>query len=391
MDVVRVGLLLLAACGNGGGNTKNDAPTDGFDRSALLDHLAHKVILPMQSAFAAKAATLPTAVGAYCNALDANAVETTRDAAQAAFGEAIDSWERAESLLVGPAAMDNKAQRDLIYSWPLISACNLDRDTVTQFNTPGSYDISTKMINVRSLTAIEYLLFTTDPMHSCIAEPAGWTALAPDLPKARCRLALVIATDVAAQAAALETAWRPDGGDYAGVLAKAGQSGSSITSAHDGINRVSDGIFYVDTMVKDMKLGQAAGIAANICGTVGEPCIREVESNLSDRGTFAIRANLAGLREGFTGTTATDDGPGFDDFLIAVGHAEVATKMTTDLDAAIAAATAMPDSYLTALTSNYQQVVATHTAVREFTGDLKSQFLTLLALQIPDDVATDND
>ena len=41
--------------------------------------------------------------------------------------------------------------------------------------------------------------------------------------------------------------------------------------------------------------------------------------------------------------------------------------------------------------SDYAKVVATHAAVRDFTNDLKSQFLTVLALEIPDDAATDND
>ena len=35
--------------------------------------------------------------------------------------------------------------------------------------------------------------------------------------------------------------------------------------------------------------------------------------------------------------------------------------------------------------------VATYRAIDMFTDDLKSQFLTLLALEIPDDVAGDND
>jgi hypothetical protein len=51
----------------------------------------------------------------------------------------------------------------------------------------------------------------------------------------------------------------------------------------------------------------------------------------------------------------------------------------------------LPDSFLTALSTNLDSVVAVHAAVRTFTDDLKSQFLTLLALEIPDDVATDND
>jgi hypothetical protein len=140
-----------------------------------------------------------------------------------------------------------------------------------------------------------------------------------------------------------------------------------------------------------MKLAEAAGIAVNACGTVDAPCEREVELRYADRATQAIRTNLTALRQAFTGTTPAADGPGFDDFLGALGHSDVATRMVDKLDAAIAAANALPDSFLAALAGDYPQVVATHRAINRFTDDLKSQFLTLLALEIPDDVATDND
>ena len=65
--------------------------------------------------------------------------------------------------------------------------------------------------------------------------------------------------------------------------------------------------------------------------------------------------------------------------------------MVADLDGAVAAANALPDSFLGALGSDYDSIVATHAAVKLFTNDLKSQFLTVLALDIPDDVASDND
>jgi len=48
-------------------------------------------------------------------------------------------------------------------------------------------------------------------------------------------------------------------------------------------------------------------------------------------------------------------------------------------------------SFLAALANDYAAVVDMHAAVKLFTNDLKSQFLTVLALDIPDDVASDND
>jgi predicted lipoprotein len=383
-------LVLVAACGNDPGKAP-DATTDDFDRSAMLAHLAENVLLPIQATFATRAAALPAAIAAHCDALDAGQPGATLETARTATGAAIDAWEHAEAVIVGPAAMDHEKLRFEIYAWPLLGPCELDRDVTSRWANPASYDVSTKLVNARSLTAVEYLLYPTTTAHSCVSAPAGWDALGADLPRARCRLALAIATDVAAKGAELHTAWRADGGNYIAELANAGTTASSIKSAQEGVNRISDGMFYVDKMVKDMKLGETAGIAVNSCQTVQTPCVREVELRFSDRATFALRANLAALREAFTGKTPTKDGPGFDDMMIALGQPELATRMTASLDAAIAATAALPDSFLTALDTDYAKVVATHAAVRAFTDDFKSQFLTVLDLEIPDDVATDND
>lgn len=397
-----VTVAAAAICGCGGDPAQPDAPADGFDRPAMLAHLGQRVLLPIHEEFAGRAATMAGAVDAYCAALDAGAPGTTLEAARAAWAEAIDAWQAADALLVGPAAMDQKTLRERIYAWPLLSSCGLDRDTASSWANPGSYDVSTRLPNVRSLTAVEYLLHTAATAHTCATTPAGWDALGADLPRARCRLAQRIAADVAAQGAAVHDAWRPGAGDFAGALARAGQGGSKFGSAHAAVNEVSDGMFYVDRMVKDMKLGEPSGLALNACGAVEAPCLREVELALSDRATFAIRANLAALRQAFTGTAPAGDGPGFDDFLRALGQPALADQMTAALDDAIAKADALPDSYVGALTTDrngdtevdaadYPEIVAAHAAVKRFTDDLKSQFLTVLALEIPDEVATDND
>jgi predicted lipoprotein len=381
-----------SACGGGGDDDGLDARPDDFDRRALLDHLAHDILAPIQADAAAAAAALPAAIDALCDTLDAGADPVaTLAAARDAWAGAADAWQLADAVLVGPAAMDNRALRDRIYSFPLLGTCIVDRDTPVVWANPAGFDVAAAQANARSLAAVEYLLFYTDPNHTCPTVPAGWAALGADVTRARCRHAEVLAADVAAQTAAVATAWAPTGGDYAGQLATAGAPGSSIPTAHEGVNRVSDGLFYVDKMVKDMKLGEAAGIVVNSCGAVQMPCLAEVEHRFADRGAQAIGRNLVALERVFTGVAPGTDGVGFDDFLRALGAADVADRMIGELDAAIAAVDALPASYYTALTSDYAAVVAAHTATKAFTDDLKSQFLTVLALEIPDDVATDND
>ncbi|HVK72023.1 MAG TPA: imelysin family protein [Kofleriaceae bacterium] len=384
---------VLGGCGGGGGGDGGpDAAPVNFDRRALLANLADHQLIPTYERFATEAAALVTAIDAHCAALDGGGDGATElAAARTAWATAIDTWEHADAVLVGPAAATDKTLRNRIYAWPLFAPCSIDMDVVARWSSPASYDVATRFDNARSLAAVEFLLFNTADAHNCPIAPAGWDALGASRAKARCGLAGAIARDVAAQATALATAWRPDGGNYRDQLVLAGTSDSAIVSEREAINMVSDGLFYVDKMVKDMKLGEAAGITINACGTVEEPCLREVEHRFADRSSAAIRANLRALKAAFTGTTETSDGPGFDDYLSAVGATHIAEEMTADIDAAIAAADALPDGFIAALTGDRPRIVALHAATKDITDDLKTQFLTVLGLDIPDDVAGDND
>src|SRR5688500_15180001 len=165
MCALRAALHDLASACGGGESSAPDATSDCFDRAALLEHLANHVLMPIQTTVAVNAAALPAAIDAYCDALDAGAPGSTLAAARTSWAEAMDAWERAEGALIGPAAMDNRTLRSLIYAWPTISSCELDRDTASRFADPSSYDVSTKLIRVRSLYAIEYLLHPQSDDH----------------------------------------------------------------------------------------------------------------------------------------------------------------------------------------------------------------------------------
>jgi predicted lipoprotein len=390
--------LVLAACGGGGGGpdarVDGDAPGASFDRRALLSHLANQFLIPTYERFATQADGLAVAVDAYCAALASPPVGdpvATRTAAQAAWRGAIDVWQLADAVLVDPGAMEVASVANRIYSWPLVSTCAVDRDTAARFQAPASYDINARFDNARSLAAVEYLLFVgTGADHTCPTAPDGWSTVVFSLPRARCELAAVIADDVATQARQLVSMWKPEGGNYVARLTEAGTAGSPL-SAQEAVNLVSDSLFYVDKMTKDMKLGEPAGILLNSCPTAGQPCLAEVEHLYAVYGKEALIANLKALRVAFTGTIDGVDGPAFDDFLNEVGATELSSRMVGKLDAAITAVEAIPGGLNDAIVSAPEPVRAAHTAVKSFTDDMKSQFLTVLGLDIPDDVAGDND
>lgn len=402
LAVVPLALFASPGCGgddgggNGGGTPQADArPPDAFDRQAMVAHLAEAVMLPTYEAFASRVGELGPTIDAYCAALGSEGEAAARAAAQASWRAAMLEWQAAEVMLVGPAAMGDRTLRDLIYSWPVTSTCAVDRDVAERHLDPEAYDIGSRLSNRRGLPALEYVLFSTSLEHTCpeSSPPDGWDALAEaQRLQARCGFAQVAAGDLARQADAVVTGWRADGGDYVGQLAGAGQSGSDIESPQEAANLISDAMFYIDTETKDMKLGQPAGIADNSCAAVEEPCAQDLESRVSGHSKENVIRNLEAFRMMYSGDVPpAEGGLGFDDFLVGLGAGELAEAMASDIDAAIAAAGAIPGTMEEALTSDRESVADAYGRVKAVTDALKSQFLTVLGLDIPDGAAGDND
>jgi predicted lipoprotein len=307
-------------------------------------------------------------------------------------------WQVAEMMLIGPAAMNELTLRDRIYSWPLVSSCAVSQDVMLKRGNPD-YDIGAQLNNRRGLDALEFLLFTTSLDTTCPPqiEPAGWVDLSEaEKLAARCALAADAATDLAAQAQALVDAWDPARGNYLGDFSGAGTSGSSFASAQMALNVVSDAMFYLDSRVKDWKLAEPAGITLNSCNTVQEPCLAELESAFAHHSRENIVANLRGFAMLFRGNGLDQppdmsDGLGFEDYLRAAGADALADAMAADLATAVSAAEALPGTLDQSLISDYPAVVEVHTRIKAVTDNLKSQFLTVLGLDIPDSAAGDND
>jgi predicted lipoprotein len=396
-------LYVVAAIGCGGddggggdGTSQADArPPDTFDRQAMVANLAEQVLLPTYEAFAGRAAELGPAVDAYCAALGGKEEAAARTAAQDAWRAAMVEWQAAELMLLGPAAMDDRALRDVIYSWPVTSTCAVDRAVMERHLDPKAYQLSGQLSNRRGLPALEHMLFAASLEHTCpeASPPEGWDALAEaERAQARCGFAQAATADLVAQADAVVAGWRADGGDYVGQLAGAGESGSDIDTPLAAANLISDAMFYIDTETKDMKLAEPAGIADNSCGAVEEPCAAELESRLSAHSKENVISNLEAFRMLYTGDRPpAEGGLGFDDFLTGLGAGDVAEQMEADIDAAIAAARGIDGTLEEALAADREAVVAAHGAVKTVTDTLKSQFLTVLGLDIPDGAAGDND
>jgi hypothetical protein len=149
---------------------------------------------------------------------------------------------------------------------------------------------------------------------------------------------------------------------------------------------VSNGSFHVETM-RDSKFGGPLGLFQCESTT----CLEQVEARLSKTSKQNAQANLAGFKQLMLGCDAQNT-LGFDDLLNSLEQNAVAQSLTEKITAAETAMSAIDEADLeTALSADYNSVLAVHTALRAITTVMKTQFVSVLDLELPAALATDND
>lgn len=384
-------LTLVFACGDddGGGDVdagSTDAAESGPNRLEAVRDIAGNVLLPTYRDFAAAAADLETATAAWAS----SGSETDRDAARDAWREAMDIWQQAELMLVGPAgAMDLVAGgediRDAIYSWPITNRCRVDQELVG-----GAYaDVDafvTENVNVLGLDALEALLFIEGEENGCapnssINTSGAWAEIVPELDERRAAYAATAAILVRREADALVATWDAD---FLTVIRSAGEGSELYGSAQEALNGISDALFYLDKEAKDMKLAVPAGISIACAADV---CPEERESLYANHSIPHLADNVRGFGLVFTG----GDGVGFDDLLVAAGAESLATEVLEATDAAIALADAIEGDVPTLLAEDPAALEPLHAALKAITDLLKTQVVTVLDLELPMRAEGDND
>ncbi|NKF49326.1 imelysin family protein [Shewanella sp. WXL01] len=378
--------------GNGGDTTGD------FDQAALVANIVDGVITPTFEQFAQVSSTQQQQLSAMCSAesafqqgnVDQNAYDQAVASAKQSWRDAMTQWQRVELMQIGPLLANDGALRNKIYSWPVKSSCGVDLDVVSfeKGDINGvAYDIATRTPARKGMLALEHLLFSQSLEHTCTGSvvPDGWDNRTDDSRRiARCEFAVEVATDINNNASELVSEWTAADG-YAAKLKQAGTAGSEFETVHAAVNKLSDALFYIDSVTKDAKLATPLGQFANSCGT--SVCVEDVESPIAMHSIENIVSNLQALKALYQG----DEGIGFDDYLIDEDAQETADKITTAIDAAIADASAYQASLSQTLTDNEQQVITTHGEVKAVTDQLKSDFINTLALELPQTSAGDND
>lgn len=390
-------VFLLAACNE---SIESQAGseyglTSSFTESELISHLADNVIKPRHLAFADSIEQQTSLINQYCQALT-ESENADKTQVQQAFKASMSNWQQIEVMQLKVLSADTNQLRDKVYSWPhATTSCGVDQDVA--FYASGTlngmpYDIKNRLNNRKGLDALEYLLFTDNLNHSCKVESGaliGWNELNSQTQKIqRCEFAAAVSQDVADSFSQIEQAWYQNPSPYLDELTQG--------DVRQAINTLGQALFYVD-FLKDNKLGVPLGYFDNQCGNA--PCALDIESANSQLSLTHIENNLIAFRALFTGQTQELSGDnenalGFDDYLVAVGDSETSELIINALTQAQQTVSSINVDFATALTNQgdvLTQYQLLHSQIKAITDQLKTHFITSLAVELPDSSAGDND
>ncbi len=391
LTAATVGLIATPAC--------KDAPIgEGANADAhreVLASVADHVIIPLAQQFVASAEELHVAVTAYAGSPTADNLEASR----ARWIATITSWQQLELLQVGPAGLmgvvaGGESLRDAIYSWPVVNTCRVDQETARE-GYADSAALQIALPNVRGLDALEYLLFNDDAGHTCstgstFATEGEWEAIGDQaaVVQRRASHAMAVAADLLRSATQLWQAWDPaNSGSFRDRFANAGQDTSVYATAQEGLNALSDAMFYVEQETKDMKLAVPAGLI----DCAADACPQDRESLYAGLSKEHIVANLEGFRRIFAGGDPDGATVGLDDLLESMGQGELATRLDAELIAAAAAVQDLQGTLLEAVTNAPQSVLAAYDVVRIPIQTFRTEVLSVLDLELPQRAEGDND
>lgn len=323
--------------------------------------------------------------------------EDTLVSAQRAWLGAMKTWSQAELYQFGPAGAKTdssvgdpyhgQSYRDRIYYWPGSNRCRVEEQIASRrYATQGFEQV---FATARGLYAIEYGLFYGGDDHACLPTSSTaetWATLSPaELSERKREYADAVSEDVLASIRDLRNLWDPAGGNFRQKLIDGtGYDKPAIGADQEALNVVAWSFVYVERHIKDWKVGYPAGLTpqAQVSGFEAPHAGVAVE---------ALRANLEAARRIFQGCGEGYVGTGFDDWLTAAGHGDLAADIIAAFDGAQAAAAAFPAFDA----ASQQQFLALHAAIKPLSDLIKNEFMagagSPLNLSLPGGFEGDND
>ncbi|WP_440067111.1 imelysin family protein [Tenacibaculum discolor] len=333
--------LLLAvvvyACSSD--SSDNPTPSDGFDRGAMLTHLADNIIIPSFEAFDSQLTTLGTKATSFTDAPNA----TTLTEVRTAWLNAYKAWQHVEMFNIGKA--EELGFVNFFNIYPLTVA-----DVESNISN-GTYDLnSSNNHDAQGFPALDYLLYGVAANDIAILEKYTTDANAANYKK--------YITDVIAQMSGLTTTilndWK---GSYRDEFVA-----STANTASSSLNKlVNDFIFYYEKGLRANKFGIPAG---NFSST---PLPEKVEAyyNRVVSKALALEALIA-VQDFFNGNNfnAAGSGISFKSYLEYLKRGDLVNLINTQFNTAETQVSTLNDDF-------YQQINTDNTQMTKSFDELQ--------------------
>lgn len=344
---IAVVVAIVAAC--------VDIPMGDGPRKRMLRDVAENVIAPQHEELAERAAEMRGAVDALIAAPD----EARLEVAQAAWRAAREPWQASMVFRVGPVMEDLFDSR--MDQWPV------DRARI-ETEIAGTAELTTAYVgglgaNKKGFHAVEELLFDAEGGDAAVIDALTTGANADRRRAYLAAAATVLATD----AAALDAAWRADGGAFVVNVADIGGAGPFAT-VKDATDAVVNEMVFLSEYVADARLGKPMGKQNG-----GVPQLDLVVSAPSDASIDDMLANLRGIEAAFDGTDAGGLGA-----LVERTSPTTARRVRTELAAAQAAVAAIPRPFAASVAAQAPEVDAAWEATRALRLTLATEVISVL-------------
>lgn len=310
---------------------------------------------------------------------DASSTELLLEAQQKWFDTMV-QWQELEVMQVASlgsslTTVGGQDVRDNIYSWPLSNPCRIDQVTATQDYLNDDF-ISTALVSMRGLDAIEYLLFapleTECPSQVPPLSDGSWQELSEvDIQGRRLDYALVLAQTVQDDLEEVQLLWSKD---FPFDL---------YESDVKALNAVFNGMLYAEEMIKERKLHHPLGLKDE-CSV---DCHLEVEGLYANISTEFLVANLKGLAAIVGGTSSG----GFYQVLVGVDEEGVAEEFKQTIDVLINQLEEIEEPLVDVIATNPENLDAVQEDLSNLTSLLKWDIAAVLEMEIPQASAGDND
>ncbi len=221
------------------------------------------------------------------------------------------------------------------------------------------------------ISAMEYLLFDADAGQTALLQAMQEGALA----KRWCPYLVATATHLVDKAQAIARLWRPEGLNFSGKVAHAGQGETLYPTSHRAISDIVNRLVSTVETVANGKIGKP------LRGNGRQPWPNAVQAGRSGASKALLIATLEGALAVYSGEGGTQSGPGFDDFLTAL-DSDLGSRITGQFQAALTAAHAIPDPLRVAIVEQPQTVQATYEAVHQLLILLKVDMTNVLSVTV---------